>query len=158
MKTVNLSATALVIIMLSGCSAAGSPTRKDDSPAGSAPPGTVSSEGSAAVPTTPPAGEPTPPTAPSPRTGDPPVPNPPATQGADPEYPRDLLGAPMTITGTVTTAGGCAVLDTGSRRWALLGEQTGRLRDGSRVTVRGRPGAVPAGCHADGALRIILVS
>jgi hypothetical protein len=64
----------------------------------------------------------------------------------------------MTIAGTVTTAGGCTVLDTGSQRWALLGDQTRRLRDGSRVSVRGRPVAAPAGCRANGALRIILVS
>jgi hypothetical protein len=86
------------------------------------------------------------------------VPNPPTTQGADPEYPRDLVGPPMTITGTVTTAGGCTILDTGSQRWALLGDQNRRLRDGSRVTVRGRPAAAPAGCRANGALQVISVA
>jgi hypothetical protein len=64
----------------------------------------------------------------------------------------------MTVTGTVTTASGCTILDTGSRRWALLGDESRRLRQGSRVTVRGRPEAAPAGCPADGALQIILVS
>src|SRR3981189_1844425 len=108
MKIVNLSAAALIVVALSGCSAAGSPTRRDDSPTGSARPSTNSAEGSTPMATTP-AAEPTPPAAPSPRTGARGAPNPPAPQGADPEHPRDLVGPPMTITGTVTTAGGCTI-------------------------------------------------
>jgi hypothetical protein len=86
------------------------------------------------------------------------VPTPPTGPGAGPEQPRDLVGPPMTVTGAVTVADGCVVLDTGSKRWALLGDRAGQLRDGHRVTVRGRPEAVPAGCRADSGLRVILVS
>jgi hypothetical protein len=85
-----------------------------------------------------------------------PSPSPPA--GTDPENPRDLAGASVTVTGTVVTADGCPVLDTGSQRWALLGDQAKRVRDGSRVTVRGRPAAAPHGCGADHALDVSRVS
>lgn len=108
--------------------------------------------------TTPPPAGPTPPVAAPPRTGDPGAPNPPASHGADPEQPRDLVGAPMTVTGTVTVVGGCTVLDTGAKRWALSGDRAGQLRAGDRVTVRGRPAAMPAGCRADGALQVILIA
>jgi hypothetical protein len=93
-----------------------------------------------------------------PPAGDPGAPRPPASHGADPEQPRDLVGAPVTVTGTVTIVDGCTVLDAGSRRWALLGEPAKGLRQGNRVTVRGRAEAAPAGCHADAALQVILVS
>jgi hypothetical protein len=40
------------------------------------------------------------------------------------------------------------ILEAGGRRWALTGPAAARLADGERVTVRGRPVDVPAGCDA----------
>jgi hypothetical protein len=125
------SLVVAVLVILAGCSASGDATRVNESPAaGSTEP------------------------APSPRTGDRSTPTPPATAGADPEQPRDLVGPPITIAGTVRIVGGCTLLDTGSQRWALLGAEATQLRGGSRVTVRGRLARVPAGCQADRALEV----
>ena len=68
--------------------------------------------------------------------------------GGDPDNPSDLVGAPVVLTGTVSRADGCVILDVGGRRWALTGVSAARLADGQHVTVRGRPVAVPAGCDA----------
>jgi hypothetical protein len=104
--------------------------------------------------TTPPAAAPDPPSGAAPRTGDPAAPKP----TADPEYPRDLAGPPVTVTGTVTVEYGCVILDNGVQRWALLGDQAERVREGSRVTVRGRRTKAPAGCRVYGGLDVISVS
>jgi hypothetical protein len=76
------------------------------------------------------------------------------TGPADPENPQDLRGAPMTLSGTVRTSGGCVFLDTPSGRWLLSGQPTTTLRDGATATVRGRPTAVPARCTASRALAV----
>lgn len=73
----------------------------------------------------------------------------PSASAVDPENPRDPIGPPVVLTGTVGRRHGCVVLTTGGRRWALIGPAANRMADGQRVTVRGRPIAVPAGCMAD---------
>jgi hypothetical protein len=77
-----------------------------------------------------------------------PLPTPPGPASADPEDPRDLVGAPVVLTGAVSRRRGCVVLEVRGRRWALTGDAADRLPDG-RQTVRGRPVAVPVGCDAD---------
>ncbi|WP_221328219.1 hypothetical protein [Actinoplanes sp. L3-i22] len=72
----------------------------------------------------------------------------------DPDNPVDRVGAPIVLTGTVGTAGGCVVLTENGRRWALVGAAAARLADGQSVTVRGRPVPVPAGCDAAAALAV----
>ena len=58
------------------------------------------------------------------------------------------MGPPVVLSGTVRREHGCVILEAGGRRWALTGAAAARLADGERVTVRGRPVAVPAGCDA----------
>lgn len=90
------------------------------------------------APTGPPAGGQPHDATPSPATGN----------GTDPENPRDQVGAPIVLTGTVSRQDNCVILDTGTRRWALLGTKAATLTDGQRTRVRGRPAAVPSGCNA----------
>jgi hypothetical protein len=68
--------------------------------------------------------------------------------------PRDLVGPPVELTGTIHVGSGCVVLDVRGRRWALTGPFAGSVTDGTTVTVRGRPTRVPAGCDADYALSV----
>ncbi|MFB9363669.1 hypothetical protein [Actinoplanes nipponensis] len=72
----------------------------------------------------------------------------------EPDQGRDLVGAPLVLTGTVRVLDGCTVLEVDGRRWALLGASVPSLPAGDRVTVRGRPARVPAGCPADAAVRL----
>ncbi|NJC67771.1 hypothetical protein HC028_25180 [Planosporangium flavigriseum] len=131
MKIATPVAAVAAVVLLSACSSAGPAYRVLESPSPVPRPSVSASEGSTPMASAP---------------------------SADPQQPMDLAGGPTTLTGTVSTAGGCAILDTGAQRWALLGDKAGQLRDGSRVTVRGRPGAVPAGCGVDRALQVVLVS
>ncbi len=80
-------------------------------------------------------------------------PSPSATRG-DPDNPQDLAGAPVVLTGRVSIGSTCAVLTTRGQRWALIGAAAGTLNDGQIATVRGRPTAVPPGCHADFGLAV----
>ncbi|MBG6135779.1 hypothetical protein [Longispora fulva] len=84
--------------------------------------------------------------------------NPPADQPTGDPQLVDPVGPPRTLTGTVSSIAGCRVLDADSGRWALLGASAGELRDGDRVTVRGRPAKIPAGCMVDHALTVQLVT
>ena len=69
--------------------------------------------------------------------------------------PRDLVGAPMILTGTVHVDASCVVLQVeGGTRWLLTGSATTSLTDGSTATVRGRPIPPPSGCPADRALAV----
>src|SRR3954470_10596790 len=70
------------------------------------------------------------------------------TPAADPEQGRDLRGAPVVLTGTVSVRGGCRTMQVHGNRWVLLGAPARALADGQRVTVRGRPAPVPDGCDA----------
>jgi hypothetical protein len=76
-----------------------------------------------------------------------PTPRPPVT--SDPDNPRDLVGPPVVLTGTVHRGHDCVILEAHDHRWALTGAGVTGLADGGHVTVRGRPIAVPAGCAAD---------
>src|SRR4051812_22187990 len=49
-----------------------------------------------------------------------PRPSPSASRG-DPDNPRDLVGAPVVLTGTVEADGSCVILTAHGRRWALVG-------------------------------------
>jgi hypothetical protein len=68
--------------------------------------------------------------------------------------PRDLVGPPVTLTGTVHVETGCIMLDVQGRRWALYGRAAESLSDGRTATVRGRPMRLPPDCDADQALDI----
>jgi hypothetical protein len=76
------------------------------------------------------------------------------SRSVDPENPQDLRGAPITLSGTVHATPGCVVLTTTTGRWLLLGQSVKALHDGTVVTVRGRPTALPAACEADRALNV----
>ncbi|WP_412538471.1 hypothetical protein R8Z50_21765 [Longispora sp. K20-0274] len=84
--------------------------------------------------------------------------NPPTDQATGDPQIVDPVGPPRTLTGTVASVAGCRVLDTAAGRWALLGTPAEGLRDGERVTVRGRPAKVPAGCGVEHALTVQLVT
>jgi hypothetical protein len=83
-------------------------------------------------------------------------PPPPAT--GDPDHPRDLVGAPIVVTGTVEVTAHCVTLTAKGRRWALVGSATAGLTDGRTVTVRGRPATVPPGCDADFGIAVRQIS
>jgi hypothetical protein len=72
--------------------------------------------------------------------------------------PRDLRGAPLTLSGTVRATAGCVVLDTATGRWLLLGPAVAALHDGAPVTVRGRPATLLPGCDPDHALTVQQIS
>jgi hypothetical protein len=72
--------------------------------------------------------------------------------------PRDLVGPPVTLTGTVHVGTGCIVLDVRGRRWALFGRAVQALTDGRTATVHGRPIRLPSGCDADQALDVRTIS
>lgn len=74
----------------------------------------------------------------------------------DPDMPRDLVGPPVTLTGTVHVEAGCVVLEVNGRRWALFGRAAQALSDshGRTATVRGRPMRLPPGCDADQAIEV----
>jgi hypothetical protein len=76
------------------------------------------------------------------------------TPSSDPDMPRDLVGPPVTLTGTVHIEAGCVTLKVKGQRWALLGRAAQALTDGRTATVRGRPTRLPAGCEADQALNV----
>ncbi|MFI7599321.1 hypothetical protein [Actinoplanes sp. NPDC049681] len=146
------AATLLLMLMLAaGC---GGPA---DSTAGSAASSPV--DGASATP----APEPSVPAEPSPtaeptQTAVPPhhpsrSSSPRASRG-DPDNPRDLVGPPIVLAGTVDAAGSCVVLVARGRRWALVGAPAGELTDGQTITVRGRPVAVPPGCEAEHGLAV----
>lgn len=80
---------------------------------------------------------------------DPASPNPTPAVRNDPDNPRDRVGPPVVLTGTVHRHDGCTILEARGHRWALTGAATAQLADSATVTVRGRPVAVPAGCDAD---------
>jgi hypothetical protein len=67
---------------------------------------------------------------------------PPPTAGypdGPPRSPTDQVKA-RTLTGTVATAAGCLVIDTGSGRWALVGSALpANLASGARIEVTARP-------------------
>jgi hypothetical protein len=87
----------------------------------------------------------------------PPPGSPPAATG-DPDHPRDLVGAPIVVTGTVEVTAHCVTLTAKGRRWALVGSATAGLTDGRTVTVRGRPATVPPGCDADFGIAVRQIS
>jgi hypothetical protein len=100
----------------------------------------TSSAGPKAEPPVPPtAGVPPPTTT---RRGTPLSTTPPPTAGypgGPPRSPTDQVKA-RTLTGTVATAAGCLVLDTGAGRWALVGDAPpANLVAGTRVEVTARP-------------------
>jgi hypothetical protein len=77
---------------------------------------------------------------------------------SDPEYPRDLRGAPAVVTGVVEHVDGWTCLVSPAGRWALTGDAVAGLRPGDRVTVRGWLSGVPDGCPARYLLRVFLVT
>lgn len=148
MRTPSLPLVAAVLVLAAGCGpAATSPGPADEpaSTAGSGPAPAATTPDSAAPSAHPsPSVRPTTPARRPPHTG--------STPG--PDMPRDLVGPPLELTGTVHVGSGCVVLEVRGRRWALTGPLAGSLTDGTTVTVRGRPTRVPAGCDADGALTV----
>jgi hypothetical protein len=87
-----------------------------------------------------------------------PSPSSPPTPTGGPDNPRDLVGAPIVVTGTVEVTADCVTLTAKGRRWALVGSAAARLTDGRTATVRGRPTAVPPGCDADSAIAVRRIS
>jgi hypothetical protein len=82
------------------------------------------------------------------------APSAPTAGTTGPDNPRDLVGAPVVLTGVISHDNACVLLDTGDRRWALTGTAVSGLAVGQHVTVRGRPVAVPVGCDAAFALAL----
>ncbi|MFI1995562.1 hypothetical protein [Actinoplanes sp. NPDC020271] len=125
---------ALLIVALAGCG-------NNPSPAPAVSSRAPASSGATVPATTPSSGHPRPDPSPGPSRG-------------DPDNPVDRVGAPIVLTGTVDTAGGCVVLTVNGRRWALTGDAAARLTDGQIATVRGRPVPAPADCGATEALEV----
>ncbi len=155
-----LVATAMLILSAAGCSrpagsaapvpAAGSPAADGSAvptSSGGQPPGpsaTATTTSPTSAPTASPGGRRPSPAPTMSRT----------RPAADPEIPNDRVGAPIVLTGTVDTGGTCVTVTVGAHRWALVGASTGALEQGQKITVRGRPVALPAGCRADFALAV----
>jgi hypothetical protein len=143
-----LLAAVVAALLTTGCGSSTAPA--------TAPPATRSPAPSGAAVPSPPASPPGP-ASPSDRQP-PPSGTQPAPTGRDPEQGRDLVGAPIVLTGTVAVRGGCVLLDVDGRWWALVGTPAAGLTDGHKVTVRGRPAPVPAGCAGTSALRVHAVT
>ena len=80
-------------------------------------------------------------------------------RSTDPDNPTDLVGPPLTLTGTIVSAGRCVIIETDQRqRWLLTGSLAKPLVGGATVTVRGRAPRVPPDCAADRALFVQTVS
>jgi hypothetical protein len=57
----------------------------------------------------------------------------------DPENPRDLRGAPLTLSGTVAVVDDRVYLETETGRWRLAGRLIAGFLAGTAVAVTGRP-------------------
>lgn len=75
-----------------------------------------------------------------------PLPAEPGTPASGPtdELPYDPIQ--RTVTGIVERTGGCTVLVTGTRRWALTGDLANSLNVGGRMTVTGNLTQLPPSC------------
>ncbi len=76
------------------------------------------------------------------------------TEQANPQYARDQIGAPITLSGIVDTSGTCAAITASGHRWAVFGTLVSTLKNGQRATISGRPTALPVDCRADYAITI----
>jgi hypothetical protein len=151
MRTLSPLVVAAAVVLAAACGHPASPSTPADHPSGT--------EGSAPAPAV---SAPAAPTGPVP-SGTPPPYSRPATPGrqtkptastSDPDMPRDLVGPPLVLTGTVHVGSRCVVLEVRGHRWALTGPLVATLADGATVTVRGRSTRLAAGCDAERALSV----